>query len=187
VQEKSITWSIEEYMNRFSKSMLVAGVTVLSALLVAPSAQALDFKLHSINLSNPGELPEGIDPSDLLADSLKIPKLPLGFEMPEPGSMPGTPVACLQKGKLDIKRPSLPLITCSETIPVGKATSAALQEAGRSWLLGSRRAPLPKGSPFTGDLHRRQGWQQRRQHHHQQPLPLHPTKPVRMDQKSQEL
>jgi hypothetical protein len=116
-------------MNRFSKSMLVAGVTVLSALLVAPSAQALDFKLHSINLSNPGELPEGIDPSDLLADSLKIPKLPLGFEMPEPGSMPGTPVACLQKGKLDIKRPSLPLITCSETIPVGKATSAALQEA----------------------------------------------------------
>lgn len=116
-------------MNRFSKGVLVAGMGALSALLMAPSAQALDFKLPSINMNNLGELPEGIEPADLLADSMKLPKLPNGFDMPEPGSMPGMPVACLQKGKLDIQRPSLPLITCSETIPIGKATSAALQDA----------------------------------------------------------
>ena len=98
-------------------------------VLMTHSVQALDLKPPGINLENLSELPEGIDPADLLPDSDKLPKLPDGFEMPDPGAAVGLPVSCLQKGELDIKRPSLPLITCSETLPIGKATSSALQEA----------------------------------------------------------
>ena len=100
----------------------------LLTFLLSP-AHAFGPSLPTISLGEKPELPEHVDPADLLPDSPKLPKLPLGFEMPEPGSMPGQPVSCLQKGKFDIARPSLPLITCSETFPIGKATSSALQEA----------------------------------------------------------
>ncbi len=116
-------------MNRISKTIVLGAASALSGLLLALPAQALSLDLPTISLGEMPELPEHVDPADLLPDSIKLPKLPDGFEMPSPGSAPGLPVSCLQKGKLDIKRPSLPLITCSETIPIGKATTSALQEA----------------------------------------------------------
>jgi hypothetical protein len=116
-------------VNRISKTIVLGAASALSGLLLALPAQALSLDLPAISLGEMPELPEHVDPADLLPDSIKLPKLPDGFEMPSPGSVPGLPVSCLQKGKLDIKRPSLPLITCSETIPIGKATTSALQEA----------------------------------------------------------
>ena len=116
-------------MTRLIKNTVAFGSGALVALSMALPAHALDLKLPTIDLGEAPELPEHVKPEDLMPGSLKLPKLPEGFDMPSAGSLPGLPVSCLQKGKLDLKRPSLPLIACSETLPAGKATSAALQEA----------------------------------------------------------
>lgn len=116
-------------MNQNGKKIIFGAVGVFSGLLLALPGQALSLDLPTISLGDTPELPEHVDPADLMQDAIKIPKLPDGFEMPSPGSMPGVPVSCLQKGKLDISRPSLPLITCSETLPVGQATTEALVDA----------------------------------------------------------
>jgi hypothetical protein len=116
-------------MNQIQKQTCLISGGLLSALLLLTPAQALDLDLPSIDLNNLTDLPESIDPSAMLPDSDMLPTLPEGFDMPSPGSSVGVPVSCLQKGKLDIKRPSLPLITCSETLPIGKATSPALKDA----------------------------------------------------------
>lgn len=116
-------------MSCLQKKLVIVASSAGMAMLLSMPAQALSFELPSIDLDNLTQLPEGIGPADLLPGSDKLPSLPEGFEMPSPGSSAGMPVSCLQKGKLDIKRPSLPLITCSETLPIGKATSSALKEA----------------------------------------------------------
>ncbi len=116
-------------MTCLSKTLIAGATSAFFSLAMLSPAQAISLDLPTISLGEKPELPEHVDPADLLPDSVKIPKLPTDFDMPMPGSAPGRPVSCLQKGKLDIKRPSLPLVTCSETLPIGKATKSALQEA----------------------------------------------------------
>lgn len=66
------------------------------------------------------------------------------------------PVACIQKGKMDLTRPEFPLVTCWETLATGEQTAAKLQEACvvpfEPWEIESTIVPVcppkPLGSCF---------------------------------------
>lgn len=64
-------------------------------------------------------------------DSPEIPELPAGAElkMPKPGQGAYAYVSCLQKGNLDLKRPSLPLVSCWESATSDGESAEDLQKA----------------------------------------------------------
>jgi hypothetical protein len=82
---------------------------------------------HAINLPKPpsppkpGELPE-------ISDTQILDKLPEGTDMPQPGQA-GVVVSCLQKGNMDITRPSLPLLSCWESASNGSDSVEDLHKA----------------------------------------------------------
>lgn len=89
----------------------------LTCLVISGAALALGLPKPP----KPGELPE-------IPDTQILDKLPKGVEMPEPGEA-GLGVSCLQKGKMDITRPSLPLLSCWESMPTGGDSAEDLQKA----------------------------------------------------------
>lgn len=68
-------------------------------------------------------------PSSEPADTEILSELPDGVDMPEPGNVPGLVVSCLQKGNMDITRPSKPLISCWESASNGSDSVEELHKA----------------------------------------------------------
>ena len=80
----------------------------------------------SVKPPKPGEMPDAPKPPELP----ELPELP-SFEgkMPRPGQSAGVQVSCLQQGKMDMTRPSLPLLSCWES-PV--ASGESLEEVQKA-------------------------------------------------------
>ena len=77
----------------------------------------------------PGDILEAPKPPQL-PELPELPELP-SFEakMPTPGQSAAPQVSCLQQGKMDMTRPSLPLLSCWESPVSGGETVDELQKA----------------------------------------------------------
>ena len=75
----------------------------------------------------PGQMPEAPEPPELT----ELTELPEGAElkMPKPGQAAVPQVSCLQKGNMDITRPSLPLLSCWESAASEGESASELQKA----------------------------------------------------------
>lgn len=91
-----------------------------AAAAMSVAALALDLRKPP-SPPKPGEKPE-------IPETQILDKLPQGFEMPEPGQS-ALVVSCLQKGNMDITRPSLPLLSCWESAVNGSDGVDDLQKA----------------------------------------------------------
>lgn len=106
-------------MNRITQCFRTVAV-FCTVVAMSTAALALDLPKPP-RPPKPGEKPE-------IPETQILDKLPHGLEMPEPGQG-GMLVSCLQKGNMDITRPSLPLLSCWESAASGSDGSADLNKA----------------------------------------------------------
>lgn len=68
------------------------------------------------------------------------------------GAVSAQPVACLQKGKMDLTRPEFPSVTCWETLSTDSQPAAKLQEACETrfgpWDIESAVVPVCPAKPL---------------------------------------
>ncbi|HAX21824.1 MAG TPA: hypothetical protein DCY64_16295 [Hydrogenophaga sp.] len=112
-------------------------------------------------------MPEAPEPPELteLPESAEL-------KMPKPGQAAVPQVSCVQKGNMDITRPSLPLLSCWESAASEGGSVSELQKACLVQMTPMKvdSALVPKcPSKALGGLHRCPKWQGKLE----QPLPLH--------------
>lgn len=111
---------------RFSRPMRSLMALLIGAGVLGAGSAVSAGVLDAIKPPNPGEVLDAIQPPELP----ELPELP-SFEakMPTPGQSAAPQVSCLQQGKMDMTRPSLPLLSCWESPVSGGETVDELQKA----------------------------------------------------------
>lgn len=111
---------------RFSKKTRQTMVLLIGTVLLGTSSLVFAGLLDVVKPPKPGEMPD----APQLPELPDLPELP-SFEgkMPTPGQSAAPQVSCLQQGKMDMTRPSLPLLSCWESAVASGEALEELQKA----------------------------------------------------------